>query len=33
MNVAAGIDKPGLLKAMQGHVLAEVELVGTYERK
>ena len=33
LNVAAGIDKPGLLKAMQGHVLAEVELVGTYQRK
>lgn len=28
-----GLDKPALLKAMQGHVLAEVELLGTYERK
>ncbi|RPI86977.1 MAG: YbhB/YbcL family Raf kinase inhibitor-like protein [Planctomycetaceae bacterium] len=26
------IDKGGLLKAMQDHVLAEAELVGTYER-
>ena len=30
---AAGIDKPGLLRAMQGHILAEAELIGTYERK
>ncbi|MGC1720204.1 MAG: YbhB/YbcL family Raf kinase inhibitor-like protein, partial [Isosphaeraceae bacterium] len=32
LSVAVGIDKPGLLKAMQGHVLAEAELVGTYQR-
>jgi Raf kinase inhibitor-like YbhB/YbcL family protein len=28
----AGMDKAALLKAMSGHVLAEGELVGTYER-
>jgi Raf kinase inhibitor-like YbhB/YbcL family protein len=28
----AGLDKPALLKAMAGHVLAEGELLGTYER-
>ncbi|MCK4341420.1 MAG: YbhB/YbcL family Raf kinase inhibitor-like protein [Phycisphaerae bacterium] len=30
--VAAGLTKDELLAAMQGHVLAEGELVGTYER-
>jgi Raf kinase inhibitor-like YbhB/YbcL family protein len=29
---AQGVDKAGLLGAMQGHVLGEAELVGTYER-
>jgi Raf kinase inhibitor-like YbhB/YbcL family protein len=33
LGVTAGLDKPGLLKAMQGHILAESELVGTYQRK
>jgi len=33
LSVAAGIDKPGLLKAMQGHILAEAELVGIYQRR
>ncbi len=33
LNLAAGVDKPALLAAMRGHVLAEAELVGTYERK
>ncbi len=33
LNVAAGLDKPALLKAMQGHVLAIAELIGTYERR
>jgi len=33
LNVAAGLDKPALLKAMQGHVLAVAELIGTYERR
>jgi Raf kinase inhibitor-like YbhB/YbcL family protein len=29
---ARGLDKGGLLEAVRGHVLAEAELVGTYER-
>ncbi|MBV8487273.1 MAG: YbhB/YbcL family Raf kinase inhibitor-like protein, partial [Planctomycetaceae bacterium] len=33
LNVTAGLDKPGLLRAMKGHILEEAELVGTYERK
>jgi hypothetical protein len=32
LDVAAGADKAGLLRAMEGHVLARGELVGTYER-
>jgi Raf kinase inhibitor-like YbhB/YbcL family protein len=28
-----GLDKAGLVKAMQGHILGEGELMGTYERK
>lgn len=32
LKVDAGIDKAALLAAIRGHVLAEVELVGTYER-
>jgi Raf kinase inhibitor-like YbhB/YbcL family protein len=32
LAAAQGLDKAGLLHAMQGHVLAEAELVGTYER-
>lgn len=31
-DLAPGVDKEELLGAMQGHVLAEAELVGTYER-
>ena len=31
--LAPGGTKDELLEAMQGHVLGEVELVGTYERK
>jgi len=27
-----GLDKPALLKAIEGHILAEGELMGTYER-
>jgi Raf kinase inhibitor-like YbhB/YbcL family protein len=27
-----GLDKPGLLKAMKGHIVAEGELMGTFER-
>jgi len=29
---ANGLDKAGLLRTMQGHVLGEAELIGTYER-
>jgi len=32
LRAAQGLDKAGLLEAMRGHVLAESELVGTYER-
>lgn len=32
LAAANGLDKHGLLKAMRGHILAETELVGTYER-
>jgi len=32
LGLNAGIDKPTLLSAMQGHILAEAELVGTYSR-
>lgn len=32
LPVAPGLDKTALLKAMDGHVLAEGELLGTYQR-
>ena len=32
LNVAAGVDNKKLLSAMQGHIVAQGELVGTYER-
>lgn len=32
LNLAAGADKKSLLNAMRGHVLAEGEFVGTYQR-
>lgn len=32
LNVKAGLDKKALLKAISGHVLAEGELIGTYQR-
>jgi Raf kinase inhibitor-like YbhB/YbcL family protein len=32
LHAAQGLDKAGVLGAMQGHVLGEAELVGTYER-
>jgi Raf kinase inhibitor-like YbhB/YbcL family protein len=32
LDLPEGLDKSGLLKAMAGHVLAEAELLGTYER-
>jgi Raf kinase inhibitor-like YbhB/YbcL family protein len=33
LGVVAGLTKDELLRAIEGHVLAEGELVGTYERK
>lgn len=33
VKVSAGFDKAGLLRAMNGHILAEADLSGTYERK
>ncbi len=33
LGLKAGLDKSALLAATQGHVLAEAELIGTYERK
>jgi Raf kinase inhibitor-like YbhB/YbcL family protein len=33
LEVVAGLTKDELLRAIEGHVLAEGELVGTYERK
>jgi len=32
LQAARGLDKGGLLRAMQGHILAQAELIGTYER-
>jgi Raf kinase inhibitor-like YbhB/YbcL family protein len=32
LHAAQGLDKKGLIGAMQGHVLAHAELVGTYQR-
>jgi Raf kinase inhibitor-like YbhB/YbcL family protein len=32
LHAAQGLDKPGLLDVMRGHILAEPQLVGTYER-
>lgn len=32
LDVAPGADKAGLLRAIEGHILARGELVGTYER-
>ncbi len=32
LDVQAGLDKDALLAKMQGHILAEGELIGTYER-
>jgi phosphatidylethanolamine-binding protein (PEBP) family uncharacterized protein len=30
---AGGLDKAGLIKAIDGHVLARGELIGTYQKK
>lgn len=32
LDLTPGLDKPGLLKAMSGHILAHGELLGTYQR-
>ena len=32
LNMAAGADKSSLMSAMDGHVLARADLIGTYER-
>jgi len=32
LQAARGLDKGGLIRAMQGHILAQAELIGTYER-
>ena len=32
LGASVGLDKEGLLAAMKGHVIAEAELVGTYQR-
>ena len=32
LDVSGGLDKKGLLAAMQGHVITQAELIGTYER-
>lgn len=32
LKLAPGADKPALLKAMEGHILGQAELVGTYQR-
>jgi Raf kinase inhibitor-like YbhB/YbcL family protein len=32
LDLKAGLDKAGLLAAIQGHVLSTAELIGTYER-
>ncbi|MFQ5591273.1 MAG: YbhB/YbcL family Raf kinase inhibitor-like protein [Phycisphaerae bacterium] len=33
LGAAAGLDKSGLLRSMQGHIIAQAELVGTYSRQ
>lgn len=33
LNLSAGITKPGLLKAMEGHIMAQAQLMGRYSRK
>ena len=33
VNLAPGASKEELLAAIEGHTLAEAELIGTYERK
>lgn len=33
LNLKAGVTKPDLLRAMEGHILAQGQLIGTYQRK
>lgn len=33
LNLKSGATKPDLLKAMEGHILAQGQLMGTYQRK
>ena len=33
LNLPAGVDKAQLLQAMEGHILAQAELMGTYARQ
>jgi len=33
LNLEPGVDKKGLLKAMEGHILAQAELMGKYKRR
>jgi Raf kinase inhibitor-like YbhB/YbcL family protein len=33
VSFSPGVDKAGLLRAMQGHILDQGELIGTYERE
>jgi Raf kinase inhibitor-like YbhB/YbcL family protein len=32
LDLPEGLDKAGLLRAMQGHIMAQGELMGTYQR-
>jgi hypothetical protein len=32
LELAPGVDKAALLAAMKGHIVAEGELIGTYQR-
>ncbi len=32
LDLPEGLDKPGLLRAMEGHIVAHCELTGTFER-
>jgi len=33
LDIGSGVNKKQLLKAMEGHILAKVELMGTYSRR
>ena len=32
LDLPVGVDKDGLLQAMEGHILSQTELMGTYTR-